>query len=460
MAFRACSSRVSIRTRVCFAGTSAFVIRAPRLAVSTRSGPGTGWCHRRRNAARGGVRSIGWSRRRALTRTLILGRKNCRVAVLRAREVPRIPAFAPVSIVPRRSYIMQEDREQSRDNAQPDRSMSATSDAANRAQQDAARADPQRRDSGEPGRGAGPSDVPGETGVYPLSAGIAPKQNAEIRTEAKWGQGDRGAKAMKDQEGAELVMRNGELLGGLTSGPSGEPTIDIHGRDRPPSSHSRLGESPCESTNHSTASRRCRGRHRVRAVELVVPRRVVAGVLEHGHEPAAATSIGRSYPACRARCKCAARRLGAPGAMKPGENAITCVNRSAVVSPSESAYDAPSENPPTANRCGSIAQRSNVASSASLMNSTSGPNPPRITSHVCPRDAGASTTSPPHRQCSRERGRRAAPCRRRRAASRQAAKGASRRNSAARTGARRARAESEGIEPGSGSSARASPVER
>jgi len=26
------------------------------------------------------------------------------------------------------------------------------------------------------------------------------------------------------------------LLGGLTSGPSGEPTIDIHGGDRPPAS--------------------------------------------------------------------------------------------------------------------------------------------------------------------------------------------------------------------------------
>ena len=129
---------------------------------------------------------------------------------------------------------MQEDREQSRDNAQPDRSMSAASDAANRAQQDAARADPQRRDSGEPGGGAGRVDVPGETGVYPLSAGIPPKQNAELRTEAEWGQGERGAKGYEDSGGSELVMRDGELLGGLTSGPSGEPTIDIHGSDRPP----------------------------------------------------------------------------------------------------------------------------------------------------------------------------------------------------------------------------------
>jgi hypothetical protein len=116
---------------------------------------------------------------------------------------------------------MQEHREQSRDNEQSDPSKSSTND-------------PQRRDSGEPGGGAGRVDVPGETRVHPLSAGIDPNRNAEIRTQAEWGQGERGAAGYEDSGGSELVMRDGEVLGGLTAGPSGEPTIDIHGGDRPP----------------------------------------------------------------------------------------------------------------------------------------------------------------------------------------------------------------------------------
>ena len=40
---------------------------------------------------------------------------------------------------------------------------------------------------------------------------------------------------------------------------------------------------------------------------------------------------------------------------KPGEKAMTCRNRSPLPSPSESAYDAPSENPPMATRAGSAA---------------------------------------------------------------------------------------------------------
>ena len=91
-----------------------------------------------------------------------------------------------------------------------------------------------RRESGEPGGGQGRRDEVGPTGVYPMSVGIPEGKHLEIRTPASWGQGDRGAAGYEDSGGSELVWRDGQLLGGLTSGPSGEPTIDIHGGDRPP----------------------------------------------------------------------------------------------------------------------------------------------------------------------------------------------------------------------------------
>jgi len=86
-----------------------------------------------------------------------------------------------------------------------------------------------RRESGEPGGGQGRRDEVGPTGVYPMSGGIPEGKHLEIRTPASWGQGDRGAAGYEDSGGSELVWRDGQLLGGLTSGPSGEPTIDIHG---------------------------------------------------------------------------------------------------------------------------------------------------------------------------------------------------------------------------------------
>jgi len=92
-----------------------------------------------------------------------------------------------------------------------------------------------RRESGQPGGGAGRRDIVEPTGVYPMSAGIPPNKHLEIRTPAAWGQGKRGAEGYNDAGGSELVMRDGQVLGGLTAGPGGEPTIDIHGGDRPPS---------------------------------------------------------------------------------------------------------------------------------------------------------------------------------------------------------------------------------
>jgi len=95
------------------------------------------------------------------------------------------------------------------------------------------------RESGQPGGGAGRRDEVGPTGVYPMSAGIPAGKHLEIRTPAAWGQGERGAEGYFDAGGSELVMRDGQLLGGLTAGPGGEPTIDIHGGDIPPTSRQR-----------------------------------------------------------------------------------------------------------------------------------------------------------------------------------------------------------------------------
>lgn len=91
-----------------------------------------------------------------------------------------------------------------------------------------------KRESGLPGGGQGRVDEVGPTGVYPMSAGLPEGRHPEIRTPASWGQGERGAEGYNDAGGSELVWRDGQLLGGLTAGPGGEPTIDIHGGDRPP----------------------------------------------------------------------------------------------------------------------------------------------------------------------------------------------------------------------------------
>ena len=95
------------------------------------------------------------------------------------------------------------------------------------------------RESGRPGGGAGRRDEVGPTGVYPMSGGIPRGKHLEIRTPAAWGQGDRGAEGYYDAGGSELVWRDGQLLGGLTAGPGGEPTMDIHGGDASPTSGER-----------------------------------------------------------------------------------------------------------------------------------------------------------------------------------------------------------------------------
>jgi hypothetical protein len=67
-----------------------------------------------------------------------------------------------------------------------------------------------KRESGLPGGGAGRRDEVGGSGVYPLSAGNAPKR-AEIRNPAEWGQGERGAEGYNDSGVSEIFYYDAEL---------------------------------------------------------------------------------------------------------------------------------------------------------------------------------------------------------------------------------------------------------
>ena len=87
----------------------------------------------------------------------------------------------------------------------------------------------EQRDSGQPGGGAGRRDDVGRTGVYPMSGDERPSGNADVRPLGDWAGGDRGIAGYEDSGGSGLVMRDGEVLGGLTSDGAGRSTIDIHG---------------------------------------------------------------------------------------------------------------------------------------------------------------------------------------------------------------------------------------
>ena len=84
-----------------------------------------------------------------------------------------------------------------------------------------------RRESGEPGGGAGRRDQVGESRVFAPGSDDVPA-DAEARPAGTWGGGP-----YEESGGSELTMRDGQVLGGTTAGKDGEPTIDIHGGDRP-----------------------------------------------------------------------------------------------------------------------------------------------------------------------------------------------------------------------------------
>ena len=87
----------------------------------------------------------------------------------------------------------------------------------------------EQRESGQPGGGAGRRDDVGRTGVYPMSGDERPQGDATVRPLGDWAGGDRGIAGYEDSGGSGLVMRDGVVLGGLTSDGAGRPTIDIHG---------------------------------------------------------------------------------------------------------------------------------------------------------------------------------------------------------------------------------------
>jgi len=93
----------------------------------------------------------------------------------------------------------------------------------------AAREADAKRESGEPGGGVGRVDKVERTGVYPFSGPERPPGGAELRPLGDWAGGDRGIAGYEDSGGSELMMQDGQLLGGTTSDASGRPSIDIHG---------------------------------------------------------------------------------------------------------------------------------------------------------------------------------------------------------------------------------------
>jgi hypothetical protein len=68
----------------------------------------------------------------------------------------------------------------------------------------------QDRQRGVPGGTGRRDEGVGGSGVYPASAGNAPN-DAEIRTQAGWGQGDRGAMGYEDSGPSELNIPNPDL---------------------------------------------------------------------------------------------------------------------------------------------------------------------------------------------------------------------------------------------------------
>jgi len=72
-----------------------------------------------------------------------------------------------------------------------------------------------KRESGVPGGGAGQKEVVRGSGVYPMS-GPLPRGRAPIRTEAEWGQGERGAAGYEDsgRSGLDVSLRPRETKTG------------------------------------------------------------------------------------------------------------------------------------------------------------------------------------------------------------------------------------------------------
>lgn len=91
-----------------------------------------------------------------------------------------------------------------------------------------------RVDQGVRTAGLGRTDQVGASGVYPMS-GPLPPGNAEIRGQASWGQGERGAAGYADHGSSELTYSGGQVLGALSGAGGGRPdrAIDLQSLLRP-----------------------------------------------------------------------------------------------------------------------------------------------------------------------------------------------------------------------------------
>lgn len=80
-----------------------------------------------------------------------------------------------------------------------------------------------KRDSGMPGGGQGRKDETEKSGVYPVSSMEGADGAAQIRNEASWGQGERGAAGYADAGSSEPTPVEGqEAVGSDISEPGGE----------------------------------------------------------------------------------------------------------------------------------------------------------------------------------------------------------------------------------------------
>lgn len=84
---------------------------------------------------------------------------------------------------------------------------------------EAAERNQSKGESGNPGGGQGRRDDVGRSGVYPMS-GPHPAGEAPIRTEAAWGQGERGAAGYEDHGSSELSYKGGQARGGGEQAPT------------------------------------------------------------------------------------------------------------------------------------------------------------------------------------------------------------------------------------------------
>jgi len=83
-------------------------------------------------------------------------------------------------------------------------------------------------------------DEIGHTGVYPVSASEGASPDAQVRGEASWGQGERGAEGYNDSGSSELFSygRNDPLSGTNTADQASRPVSDIASEEGTP--HGRV----------------------------------------------------------------------------------------------------------------------------------------------------------------------------------------------------------------------------